>query len=141
MLLTQSNKLPDATKNKIKQLGAKQTIVVGGEIAVSKKVEAQLPKTTRLSGRSRYDTNIAISEHFGVASKHLYVATGKNYADALTGAVLAAKNDSTILLVHNAVPGSTASYITKQGTSQISIFGGEIAISKDVASKLEKLIK
>ncbi|AXI10262.1 peptidase S8 [Oceanobacillus zhaokaii] len=141
ILLTQSNKLPDATKNKIKQLGAKQTIVVGGEIAVSKKVEAQLPKTTRLSGRSRYDTNIAISEHFGVASKHLYVATGKNYADALTGAVLAAKNDSTILLVHNAVPGSTASYITKQGTSQISIFGGEIAISKDVASKLEKLIK
>ncbi|WP_425453868.1 S8 family serine peptidase [Oceanobacillus arenosus] len=140
ILLTQSNKLPDATKAKIKQLGAKETIVVGGEVAVSKNVEKQLPKTTRLSGHSRYDTNIAISEYFGVASKHLYVATGKNYADALTGAVLAAKDDSTILLVHNQVPATLSNYIKKQKADSLSIFGGEVAVNKDVENALRKLL-
>ncbi|MBO1914086.1 cell wall-binding repeat-containing protein, partial [Microvirga sp. 3-52] len=112
----------------------------GGKTVVSEKVVNQLPNPTTLAGDDRYKTNSAIAEHFGVTSKHLYIATGQNYADALTGAVLAAKNDSAVLLVHTRVPEVVTEYITENGTKRLTIFGGESAVSKKVANDLEKII-
>ncbi|WP_273831895.1 cell wall-binding repeat-containing protein [Guptibacillus sedimenti] len=60
IVLTGTNKLPSETKATIK----KQTIVVGGTGVVSNQVMDQLPDPIRLSGKSRYDTNKAIVEHF-----------------------------------------------------------------------------
>jgi len=80
-------------------------------------------------------------KHFNVTSKHLYVATGQNYADALTGAVLAAKNDSAVLLVHTKVPDATENYITDQGIKRLTIFGGSGAINESVQKSLESLLK
>ena len=79
--------------------------------------------------------------HFDVTSKHLYIATGQNYADALTGAVLAAKNDSAVLLVHARVPEVVSTYLTDNDVKRLTIFGGESAVSKKVANDLEKLIQ
>ncbi|MBN6204942.1 cell wall-binding repeat-containing protein, partial [Ralstonia pickettii] len=138
ILLTMDDRLPAATTAKVKQLAVKETIVVGGKSVVSEKIKAQLPKPVRLSGSDRYKTNIAIAEHFGVESKHLYVATGQNYADALTGAVLAAKDDSTILLVHHKVPAAVESFLKKQHPHSLSIFGGEGAVSKVIENELKK---
>lgn len=138
ILLTMDDRLPAATTAKVKQLAVKETIVVGGKSVVSEKTKAQLPKPVRLSGSDRYKTNIAIAEHFGVESKHLYVATGQNYADALTGAVLAAKDDSTILLVHHKVPAAVESFLKKQQPDSLSIFGGESAVSKVIENELKK---
>ncbi|AXI08071.1 hypothetical protein CUC15_03420 [Oceanobacillus zhaokaii] len=139
-LLTQEKFLPEATENAIADLNATESIVIGGELAVSKKVEALLPKAKRLSGHSRYETNVAINKHFGVESKHLYVATGQNYADALTGGVLAAKGDSAILLVHDEVPEVVSAYITEKKLQRLTIFGGDIAVSEDVVNDLQKLL-
>src|SRR5699024_1534512 len=100
-----------------------------------------LPDANRLSGHDRYDTNIDVLEHFDAADKHMYVATGTNYADALTGAVLAAKKDSGILLVHNKVPEATANYITDQGIEHLTTFGGEVAVDETVQKALEDLLK
>lgn len=141
ILLTETNKLSLETKAAITSLKAKQTIVVGGTTVISAKVAKELPKTTRLAGADRYDTNIAIAQHFDVNSKHLYVATGKNYADALTGAVLAAKNDSAVLLVHVRVPEIVTTYMTDQNIKRLTIFGGESAVSDKVGNELKKLIK
>ena len=94
-----------------------------------------------MSGHDRYDTNIDVLNHYGVSSKHLYVATGTEFADALTGAVLAAKQDSGILLVHKRVPDVTANYITDHGAKHITTFGGTLAVDESVQKALEKLLK
>ncbi len=141
ILLTEKNKLSLETKVAIESLKATQTILVGGTTVVSANVEKQLPNTTRLAGKDRYETNVKVAEHFGVQSKHAYVATGKSYADALTGAVLAAKNDGTVLLVHDKVPEEITTYITNHDIRHLTIFGGESAVSSKVASELERIMK
>ncbi|RDW20595.1 S8 family serine peptidase [Oceanobacillus chungangensis] len=140
ILLTESTKLPAGTKASINKLKAKETIVVGGPLAVNQSLMAQLPNAVRISGQSRYDTNIEIAKHFGINNKHMYVATGKNYADALTGAVLAAKNNSAILLVHQTIPEVTASYIKNQALERLTIFGGAVAIKAEQANQLKQLL-
>ena len=77
----------------------------------------------RLGGIDRYETNTLIAAHYGVDNDHLYVATGKDYADALTGAVLAANTNSGVLLVHTIVPEFVSGYITEQEIQRLTIFG------------------
>ena len=114
ILLTESDKLPTKTAEALESLGVTETIVVGGKTVVGDNVVKQLPNPTVLAGEDRYVTNIKIANHFGVTSKHQYVATGQNYADALTGAVLAAKNDSAVILVHARIPEGVATYISDE---------------------------
>ncbi|MBO1912387.1 cell wall-binding repeat-containing protein, partial [Microvirga sp. 3-52] len=100
ILLTTTDEIPAETQGALDRLGAKNTIAVGGKTVISEAVEAELPNATRLGGDDRYITNTLIAEHYNVDTDHLYVATGTGYADALTGAALAAKADSAVLLVH-----------------------------------------
>ena len=141
ILLTRPDVLPKGTEAAIKKLGLKETIVVGGPQAVHDKIANQLPSVKRLHGHDRYGTNIAIAKHFGVENKHQYVATGKEYADALTGAVLAAKQNSGIILVHHRVPKDTAPYIQEEQVKFLSVFGGEVAVSKEVFAALKELLQ
>ena len=141
ILLTGTNKLSEATKTAIDSLGVKETIVIGGTSVVSESIFKKLPDATRLAGKDRYDTNIAVANHFEVESKHVYVATGKLYADALTGSVLAAKNDSAIVLVHDAVPEVASTYIKGEKIEHITIFGGTNSVNNKVANDLKKMIQ
>lgn len=141
ILLTLDDRVAKATESAVKSLDVKETLVVGGEAVVSKKVQQALPKAKRLSGNDRYETNIAIAKHFGVDSNHIYIATGRNYADALTGGVLAAKENSAILLVHHRVPESVSSYMNKQNFQSLSIFGGTGAVDDSIKNDLTKRLK
>src|SRR5699024_592672 len=90
IFLTIGDRLPEATSKAVKNLGVNRTTVIGGAKAVSEKVRGQLPNATRWGGNDRYETNVIINEKSNLDTAHMYVATGQNYADALTGAVLAA---------------------------------------------------
>ena len=107
-----SRSSPDETKAAIETLGVAETIVVGEKTVITDKVAGELPKVTRLAGDDRYGTNVKVANHFGGESKHVYVGTGKTYADVLTGAVLAAKKNSAVILVHDRVPEVVKTYVT-----------------------------
>ncbi|MCG5102647.1 cell wall-binding repeat-containing protein [Oceanobacillus alkalisoli] len=141
ILLTLDDRVAQATGEAVESLGVEETIVVGGEAAISEAVEKALPDATRLSGKDRYETNIAIAGHFGVDSNHVYVATGNNFADALTGGVLAAKENSAILLVHHDVPASVASYMNTKNFESLAIFGGPGAVDEPIEEKLTDLLQ
>src|SRR5699024_8726573 len=121
ILLTKSDWMADSTIQVIDELGAAETVAVGGETVLTDDLLAELPDATRIAGHDRYETNIAVNEHFDVDSDYMYVATGQEYADALTGAVLAAKKDSTVLLVHNRVPDIVGNYIEKREVKRLSV--------------------
>ena len=71
----------------------------------------------------------------------MYIATGLSYADALSGAVLAAKNNSGILLVGNELPQEIADYLKGKGFSRVIIFGGTGAIPAELENALKDLLK
>lgn len=140
IVLTLPDRIPEATQELLEEYTINETIVIGGDLVVNDEIIAQLPSANRISGKDRYETNIKVNEYFGVVSKHLYVATGQDFADALTGAVLAAKTDSSIVLVHRIVPEVVANYLTSHGTKQISIFGGHVAVSDEIYEGLVRLL-
>lgn len=140
ILLTKSDWISERTKNVITDLGAEETIAVGGDEVLTDQLLSELPNTTRLSGDDRFGTNIAVNDYFGVDSEHMYVATGMEFADTLTGATLAAKDNSAILLVHKRVPDVVKHYIQDKEVKRLSVYGGDVAVSKEVYDTLRKLL-
>lgn len=111
--------------------------VIGGPNAVSSAaVDALTTSVTRLAGETRYSTNVQVFEEFGVESNRLYVATGAEFADALTGSVLAAENGSGVALVRNELKGEFDTLMTRHQFSEFTLFGGLNAVTDIVENQL-----
>ncbi|MGV8983427.1 cell wall-binding repeat-containing protein [Clostridium sp.] len=100
ILLIQPKKMPESTAKYIKSKPIIKAYIVGDETIIS----ADIVKTFNfpygyIYGTDRYRTNQdAILTYQDILNSNtFYVATGDNYADALTCSVLAAKNNSPIL--------------------------------------------
>ena len=93
----------------------------------------------RIAGSDRFDTSARISAAaFPEGADTVFVATGRNFPDALAGAAVAARLDAPILLVDtSAIPPSVATELTRLGPSTIVILGGEGAVTPGVATALE----
>ena len=137
ILLTPKNALPNGLKEYLKE-NVNSTYVVGGTGVVSNNVYNQLPSPTRLSGTTRYETNISIIKEFtdDLDFKTCYLATGENFPDALAGSVLASLTNSPVILVSNSVHQSSNSFVKgKLNTIQkITAFGGVSAVPESILS-------
>ncbi|MFC6465196.1 cell wall-binding repeat-containing protein [Marinilactibacillus sp. GCM10026970] len=115
-----------------------KTYVIGGETAVSKNVESKLNNPTRLAGADRFQTNLKVLNHFSNGTEKLSIATGMNFADALTGSVLAAKNNTGILLTKNSeLSDIQKDSLNKGNYKKYTILGGAISVSSKVESQLQ----
>jgi putative cell wall-binding protein len=141
ILLTDTNYLPQATKDAIANLGIKNTVVCGGPGAVSESVFDELPNPKRVYGNDRYLTALELAKEFMPKStKHVYIATGLDFPDAVAGGVLAAKNNSGVLLVqgNQTVPiQQIQDFYVEHGFTGATMFGG----SSVVSSELEQWFK
>jgi glucose/arabinose dehydrogenase len=88
----------------------------------------------RFAGADRYETAGVISSRtFAPGVPAVYVATGKNFPDALTGGAAAARNGSPMLLVEpTRVPAATLAEIRRLAPRQIFVLGGSGAVSEGV---------
>ena len=129
--------------------------VLGGTNAVSANVKNELAgrsytadaaKVVRYAGDDRYETNRAIVNKL-MGSKdsfdYAFVATGNDYADALTGGVLAAKTGCPILLVNDThyeiakkLVKSIKSADTDASFGGLVVVGGENAVSNELVQKI-----
>ncbi|MFC7786769.1 cell wall-binding repeat-containing protein [Rossellomorea sp. GCM10028870] len=135
ILLTKKDDLPKATKDKL--IDKKKTIVMGGKGVVSDRVLKQLTNPLVIGGVDRYETNTISIKTFDEWSNKAFVATGSNFADALTGSVLAAKNNAPILLVNKShVPPSIDNILPD--FNDYVLFGGESAIDSNVYDYIAK---
>lgn len=137
IFLVSKDNIPDSVKEALK--GYKRTFVIGGDKVVTNQVMNQLPNPVRVAGSDRFDTAAKVVDTFGqTTAKTAVVATGKQFADALTGSVLAAKQKSPVLLVdHKAVPTSVSNMIAKSNFQQFSIIGGTGAVADNVPGLLK----
>ncbi len=101
----------------------------GGDVSIS-----------RLAGGDRYATAAAISRaRFGAGASTVFVATGKDFPDALAGSPAAASARSPILLTDGRyLPGATATELDRLNPSRIVILGGTGTVSNAVASALTR---
>ncbi|WP_430790459.1 cell wall-binding repeat-containing protein [Virgibacillus flavescens] len=137
ILLTKTDSTSDFTKQALE--GKSKTYVIGGPNAVSESVAKNLPGDfERISGANRFETASEIIETFDFGDQEAMVATGYNFADALTGSVLAAKKNSPLLLVReNNVTESIEDTIVQRDIRKFTLFGGADVV--DVDDELAKI--
>jgi len=134
ILLTETNSIPKDTAEALGR--ATSSIVVGGESVISSQVKNNLPSPVRIAGTDRYDTAVKIMDGLGFAADLIYIATGTDFADALTGSVLAAKENAPMLMVRNDSIPSLVADIIKEETKKVVILGGKNAIHSAVENDL-----
>jgi putative cell wall-binding protein len=143
ILLAARDSIPDATRAELARLQPKKVTILGGAAAISEAVEAELAAITgvtptRLRGADRYATAGAIAEaSFEPGLDVVTIATGLNFADALSGGPPAALYDGPILLVADSVPEATAAVLTRLKPGRIDVLGGTAAVPDAVVEALK----
>ena len=144
VLLTKADALPKVTAAELDRLNPGTIVVLGGSGAISDDVETLLAgyaDVEREFGKNRYDTAVAVSEGYEAGQDTVYVATGQEFPDALTGAAAAGHLDSPVLLVkEGSVPRSVETELLRLRAGEIRILGGHGAVSQDVEDALEALV-
>lgn len=133
ILLTSSNNIPGKVKEALIQRGVTNTLVIGGEGTINNNVVSQLPSPTRIAGKDRYEVSTNIMNQLNIKSSKVYIATGLSFADALTGSVLMAKNNTSILLTRkDALPDSVLTNINMNNYTSYIVLGGTGSVSDQV---------
>jgi len=149
ILLTESKKMPDATRrelNSLQQKGNLKTIVVGGEAVVSGATLNGLNSVIRIAGYDRYETAADVHEFARdvLTSQTTYMVTGENFPDALAAGGLAAKQRAGIVMTQRAsLPGATYSLLSKATTSsmKVVIIGGAAVVTDQIKCIVEGTVQ
>ncbi|MGN6753548.1 MAG: cell wall-binding repeat-containing protein [Intrasporangium sp.] len=145
LLLVKRDAIPAEVRNELKRLSPKRIVILGGPGAVSGAVQSALAGYTsgsvsRISGADRYATAAQLSKAtFAPKVSNVFVATGVDFPDALSGSAAAGAQGVPILLVRPAsLPSSTATELRRLAPAKITILGGTGAVSGSVASMLKQ---
>ena len=103
MLLSNTDHLPQATREALARINPGRIVILGGPIAVSNSVQSQLQQYTdgevsRIAGANRYETSALIADTFPDDRDRVFVATGLDFPDALSGSALAGRQANPVLL-------------------------------------------
>jgi putative cell wall-binding protein len=133
ILLTRTSVIPKNTKEVLQKKGIKSTIVVGGEGSVGKSVFENLPNPRRIGGKDRFEVARNIDEQLNSKSGNVFIATGFSFADALTGSVLAAKENASIFLTYpDRLAMTTESRLLEKGSLNVTILGGTGSVQQNI---------
>ncbi len=146
ILLTEGDRLPDAVADLLTEERPSDLIVVGGTSAIEEAVAEEAGEIAdatveRLSGATRYATSVAVAaaaRAAGLDGDAVWVATGRNFPDALAAGPAAARSGSPLVLVDGlAVAGApdSADWLAANAGSLV-VVGGQAAITDDVAEGL-----
>ena len=132
--------------NYIKKMNPEKIYIIGGDSIISKNIENNFLKSTRIFGVNRFETNSKVLEYFSdILSKDtLFTSIGEGpnkteFADALSGAALAAKYNSGLILVNNTVPSSANTILEKQFSKETKLcaFGGIGSVTDNVYNEIQ----
>lgn len=146
VLLTDTARMPDPTKDAVKDLDIEQAVIAGGTGAVSDDVMAALDvlvviqnggyATLRWDGTDRYKTAAEIAREgikkgWGTPAV-VGLATGENFPDALGGGAVCGSSGGVMLLTSSsALSGATGTFLDdfSGDIMELKVFGGESAVA------------
>jgi putative cell wall-binding protein len=127
------------TRQLLLDLGVTSIRIAGGPNSVSTGIQADLAgiasDTVRLSGATRFDasSNIAVDAFGGASPQDVFLATGLNFPDALSSAVLAGQVSAPLIVVPtDCVPTATLNAIRNFGARNITLVGGPVSLTANV---------
>lgn len=136
VLVPASGALPDAVAAELRRLSPARITVVGGAKAVDDGVLGQLrslaPTVDRVQGDDRYGTSAALAtataKESGTSSGPVFLATGLDFPDALSGAAAAAQLGGTLLLTDpGSLSGPTLGALDALRPTRVYVLGGGIS--------------
>ncbi|MDR3542087.1 MAG: cell wall-binding repeat-containing protein [Desulfosporosinus sp.] len=127
ILLTETANLNADTSAELSKLGVKHALIVGGNGAVSAKVESQITALgidiQRFSGPDRYATSVAIANAVGNTGS-IVMTNGYNPYEALSISPIAAKLGMPIILTaRDSVPSEISNYLSQNTITKTYVLG------------------
>lgn len=138
VLMTRANSLDPNAKAKINEWKPEEVIVVGGNSSISEGVMRQInaKSKVRISGRTRFDTALAIANKAYPDAKTIFVSNGYNAVDSLSaGAVTGLAKASIILAEKNKLPASVVEKL--KGNKDLIILGGNNTIDANIENSIK----
>jgi putative cell wall-binding protein len=154
ILLTTGDTVPPETDQALRDLAVRTATIVGGGAAVSEAV-AEAVRTghdrrvvDRLAGATRYETSVAIADASvaaGADPMHIWLATGRGYADGLAAGPAAAAWGGVLLMIDGQdLDGSSASRAWLEqhagAPTQLRLVGGTAAITEHAAAQVRAVL-
>ena len=144
ILLVTATRVPAVIQAEIERLKPATIVALGGTSVVSDAVLASLASiapVSRLAGTDRYATSAAISAAtFSPGVPVVYLASGANFPDALSGGPVAAAAGGPILLVTaTRVPAVIQAEIERLKPATIVALGGTSVVSDAVLASLASI--
>jgi putative cell wall-binding protein len=142
LLLTPKNSLPSATAAELRRLEPEIITVVGGTAVISRSVERRIQdiadawggEVSRVAGADRYETSAQLitSGAWRSPRDRIVIATGRNFADALSAAAAAGSERMPVLLVDGSASSfsqTTLDALESYAPSLVYVAGGHSAVS------------
>jgi putative cell wall-binding protein/glucose/arabinose dehydrogenase len=141
LLLVRGDGVPEASAAELRRLRPQRIVVLGGATAVSAATEEALRSfgsVERRQGDDRYATAAAVSAAaFPAGVGTVYVATGRDFPDALSAVPAAGASASPLLLVdRDRVPAAVESELSRLAPRRIVVLGGPTAVTAEAQTGL-----
>lgn len=151
IILTPPGALSRHSEAAIIDVGASRATIIGGQVAVGPDVETRLrslvSSVDRWKGENRYETSAEVvrrSLDAGLTMERFALASGQDFADAVTGGAYAARING-VMLIHPPQPTTPgrlhyaiAGLLDEKGQRVLTayVLGGPVAVSPDVENQL-----
>lgn len=128
-----SDRLPASVSASVKKLGCSDFTIVGGTSVVSPGIESELRsirhQVARFAGTDRWDTaRLITAGRMSFQTRHVFLASGLNYPDALAAAAVVANNQNTLYLAHPwCVPGALGLQLKEADPALVTLVGGGLS--------------
>ncbi len=146
LLLVRPSSVPTEIQAELQRLNPSEIVVLGGPVTLAQSVidglEAAVPTATitRYAGADRYEVSTMVSERFAQPGGTVFLATGTNFPDALTGASPAGLQGSPLLLVRpDGVPEVVQAELLRLAPSKVVILGGPASVSDATMAAVEAM--
>ena len=111
----------------VKLIKNASVVIAGGEGAVSKEIEAAaktVKTTTRVYGKDRYKTSVAIANYFFKTPSAVTLTTGLDFPDGLCGGPLGYATNCPLILTAKGREADANSYVKGKNLKTAWILGG-----------------
>ena len=151
LLLTLPDQLPSAVATELRRLNPDKIIVVGGPASVSEHVFVQLAQfvprsaqVTRIGGADRYEVSRRLVDlAFGdEPGDRVYLATGRNFPDALSASAAAGASGDAVLLIDGSAQNlddASKTALTGLHPDEVVVGGGPNSVSEGILTSVQSM--
>ena len=144
IILVSKTSVSPETKKFLKNNTIPSSVIIGDETIISKSVADLFPTPLVIKGKDKYERNRAVIISFlqSFDLTNIYIATGNDFPDALSGSVIAAIKSAPIILSGDTLSEETGGFLTANAEkiNNVILLGGEGVVKPVLVQSIQKTI-